>query len=319
MPFPSAATPSPPPSAAPSSASCPTCCTGRRRLARPHVHRHGGELRHLGPRPEGRAPRSPSSCRRGQARHRALPRRPLSASLSAAQSRRLPRAAPRRPPAGRRAPLREGLPRGGHPDLARRRRLRSNTHELLDFIDVAVVAERFCEQLKLSPARCSTICKSRGCRIGGVTLGERGLIWYDEARARPADCRRWTCRRTRIIDTNGAGDIFHGAYVYSYLTNPARAGRSTSASPAPPPPTRSSISATRRACRPSPTSRRRRAASRRSVSGGPPTSPPPRPDSGCAYASIRFATSSSITSVAPPPIAWTRASRAMRSMALPRM
>src|SRR5262249_37948369 len=37
------------------------------------------------------------------------------------------------------------------------------------------------------------------------------------------------------------------------------------------------------------------------------------------YASIRFATSSSITSVAPPPIAWMRASRAMRSMTLPRM
>lgn len=37
------------------------------------------------------------------------------------------------------------------------------------------------------------------------------------------------------------------------------------------------------------------------------------------YASIRFATSSSITSVAPPPMAWMRASRAMRSMTLPRM
>ena len=24
----------------------------------------------------------------------------------------------------------------------------------------------------------------------------------------------------RVIDTNGAGDIFHGAYVYSYLTRP---------------------------------------------------------------------------------------------------
>ena len=27
----------------------------------------------------------------------------------------------------------------------------------------------------------------------------------------------------RIIDTNGAGDIFHGAYVYSYLTRPSAA------------------------------------------------------------------------------------------------
>jgi sugar/nucleoside kinase (ribokinase family) len=26
----------------------------------------------------------------------------------------------------------------------------------------------------------------------------------------------------RVIDTNGAGDVFHGAYVYSYLTNPGK-------------------------------------------------------------------------------------------------
>jgi len=25
-----------------------------------------------------------------------------------------------------------------------------------------------------------------------------------------------------VIDTNGAGDVFHGAYVYSYLANPAQ-------------------------------------------------------------------------------------------------
>ena len=36
---------------------------------------------------------------------------------------RLPRAAYRRPPAGRRDPLRQTMPRGRHPDLARRRRL----------------------------------------------------------------------------------------------------------------------------------------------------------------------------------------------------
>ncbi|TKW76933.1 MAG: hypothetical protein DI543_18365, partial [Bradyrhizobium icense] len=26
--------------------------------------------------------------------------------------------------------------------------------------------------------------------------------------------------RHRVIDTNGAGDVFHGAYVYSYLAHP---------------------------------------------------------------------------------------------------
>ena len=54
--------------------------------------------------------------------------------------------------------------------------------------------------------------KSRGCRIGGVTLGEKGLIWYDETgvvRSLPA----LAVPRERVIDTNGAGDVFHGAYI----------------------------------------------------------------------------------------------------------
>jgi sugar/nucleoside kinase (ribokinase family) len=102
--------------------------------------------------------------------------------------------------------------------------LRSNTHDLLAFIDVAIVAERLCEQMNLSPGDMLAYLKSRGCRIGGVTLGERGLVWYDErgveqvlpALAVPAD---------RVIDTNGAGDIFHGAYVYSAMARPGLAWR----------------------------------------------------------------------------------------------
>jgi sugar/nucleoside kinase (ribokinase family) len=97
--------------------------------------------------------------------------------------------------------------------------LRSNTHELLRFIDVAIVATRLCEQMGLAPAEMLDYLKSRGCRIGGVTMGERGLIWYDQtgtvrsvpALAVPAD---------QILDTSGAGDVFHGAYLYSYLANP---------------------------------------------------------------------------------------------------
>lgn len=100
--------------------------------------------------------------------------------------------------------------------------LRSNTHELLGFIDVAIVAERLCEQMRLSTPEMLEYLKNRGCRIGGVTLGARGLIWYDEigevrsdaALAVPAD---------KILDTSGAGDVFHGAYLYSYLKNPAKA------------------------------------------------------------------------------------------------
>jgi sugar/nucleoside kinase (ribokinase family) len=98
---------------------------------------------------------------------------------------------------------------------------RSNTHELLAFIDIAIVAERLCEQMQLEPARMLDYLKSRGCKIGGVTLGERGLLWYDEAgtvRTLPA----LIVPPDRILDTSGAGDVFHGAYVYSYLTDAAK-------------------------------------------------------------------------------------------------
>jgi sugar/nucleoside kinase (ribokinase family) len=99
--------------------------------------------------------------------------------------------------------------------------LRSNTHDLLQFIDIAIVAERLCEQMKYEPPAMLDYLKSRGCRIGGVTLGERGLIWYDETgavRTLPA----LTVPPARVIDTSGAGDVFHGAYIYSYLSNPAK-------------------------------------------------------------------------------------------------
>jgi sugar/nucleoside kinase (ribokinase family) len=99
--------------------------------------------------------------------------------------------------------------------------LRSNTHELLAYIDVAIVAERLCEQMRLSPGDMLDYLKERGCRVGGVTSGERGMLWYDETgsvhlmTALPVP-------RQEIRDTSGAGDIFHGAYIHSYLANPGR-------------------------------------------------------------------------------------------------
>ena len=99
--------------------------------------------------------------------------------------------------------------------------IRSNTHELLGYIDVAIVSERLCQQMDREPKAMLDYLKSRGCRIGGVTLGERGLVWYDDTgivRALPA----LSVPPARVLDTSGAGDVFHGAYIYSYLTNPTK-------------------------------------------------------------------------------------------------
>ena len=99
--------------------------------------------------------------------------------------------------------------------------LRSNTHEVLAFIDIAIVSERLCEQMGFEPAGMLNYLKTRGCSIGGVTLGERGLIWYDETgtvRSLPA----LAVPPNRVLDTSGAGDVFHGAYIYSYLADAAK-------------------------------------------------------------------------------------------------
>ena len=97
--------------------------------------------------------------------------------------------------------------------------LRSNTHEVMAFVDVAVVAERLCEQMHMNAEEMLAYLKSRGVRIGGVTEGERGMLWYDETGV-VSRLPALSIPRDRVIDTNGAGDVFHGAYMASWLEHP---------------------------------------------------------------------------------------------------
>jgi sugar/nucleoside kinase (ribokinase family) len=97
--------------------------------------------------------------------------------------------------------------------------LRTNTHEVLASIDVAIVAERFCQQMDKTPKAMLDYLKGRGCRIGGVTQGERGMLWYDES-GQVRTLAAIPVPKERVIDTSGAGDVFHGAYVYSFLQHP---------------------------------------------------------------------------------------------------
>lgn len=99
--------------------------------------------------------------------------------------------------------------------------VRTNTHELLGYIDVAIVSERFCEQMDKTPAKTLDYLKTRGCLIGGVTQGERGMLWYDESGTVRTQAAL-PVPMERVRDTSGAGDVFHGAYVYSYLADPKK-------------------------------------------------------------------------------------------------
>lgn len=97
--------------------------------------------------------------------------------------------------------------------------VRSNTDELLGYIDVAVISERMCEQMKLNPVAMLAYLRSKGCKVGAVTLGERGLVYFEKG----GDVRSMPARYVppeKVIDTSGAGDVFHGAYFYSAVTRP---------------------------------------------------------------------------------------------------
>ena len=98
--------------------------------------------------------------------------------------------------------------------------VRSNTDELLTFIDVAIVSERMCEQMHLDPRGMLNLLRARGCKVGGVTMGEKGMVWYEGA-GENLHLPSLKVPAEQVIDTNGAGDVFHGAYMYSALARPS--------------------------------------------------------------------------------------------------
>jgi sulfofructose kinase len=97
--------------------------------------------------------------------------------------------------------------------------VRTNTDEVAGYIDVAVVAERLCEQMEMNEARMLDWLRSKGCAIAGVTSGEKGMLWYDEA-GHVSRLPALPIPPERVIDTSGAGDVFHGAYLASRLRHP---------------------------------------------------------------------------------------------------
>jgi sugar/nucleoside kinase (ribokinase family) len=93
--------------------------------------------------------------------------------------------------------------------------IRPGTEELLEYIDVAVVSEQFCQDLKLAHKDALNYLHTKGCKVAAITRGIRGVIGLEDGEFFKIPAMS----EVTVKDSTGAGDIFHGAYVSNYLKN----------------------------------------------------------------------------------------------------
>lgn len=96
--------------------------------------------------------------------------------------------------------------------------VRDGIEEILDYIDIAVVSEDFATQMNLNFEDTIKYLHSKGVKVAAITMGDQGIMYSegDDIKTLPAI----HIEMDKIVDTTGAGDVFHGSYIYSYLENP---------------------------------------------------------------------------------------------------
>lgn len=98
---------------------------------------------------------------------------------------------------------------------------------LLRLADYAVFSEGgLAEAAAGSPLEALAAIRALGPRHVGVTLGAEGYLWLDAAGA----AHRQPAWPVRAVDTNGAGDAFHGAFAWAIAGGLDEAGAARLAS-----------------------------------------------------------------------------------------
>jgi sulfofructose kinase len=92
--------------------------------------------------------------------------------------------------------------------------LRAGVRELLPLSDYIIASERFAEQISGSTNLGTALeaLSSFGPKVAAVTLGERGCIAYADG-----EFIEVAGFSVTAVDTTGAGDVFHAAYLFGVL------------------------------------------------------------------------------------------------------
>lgn len=99
--------------------------------------------------------------------------------------------------------------------------IRQNTQEVLPLMDIVVASKHFCEQLNLSHDDTLHYLIDKGAKVAAVTLGDSGMRFIEDGKLQTLDA----IPVAHVVDSAGAGDTFHGAYVHSAVTHPGRSYR----------------------------------------------------------------------------------------------
>jgi len=93
---------------------------------------------------------------------------------------------------------------------------------LLEKVDYLLASHGLPEKLTGEPdllRSLPALAKQYGFRVSGATLGRGGAVAWDGRRFHYCPAFR-----VQTVDTTGAGDVFHGAFVYGLLAGPAPYG-----------------------------------------------------------------------------------------------
>ncbi len=105
----------------------------------------------------------------------------------------------------------------GIPIMVDAGRLRAGMPDLMKLSDYVVASEEFAKDLGWDPCR-ETLLRERenlGVKVLTVTLGERGSMTASLGN----DYIEMPAFQVHAVDTTGAGDVFHGGYIYGLLKN----------------------------------------------------------------------------------------------------